>query len=280
MKVLYKKLGIFTTLCYCFGILLIAYLLISIPQDLKNLTLGLPINILEQVNPIFNKLNISIAIVLGLGMTSLILLIFNDRTASSNLQFSVAEKAKEEENAEWNYSEEQSEMNELVIQKIDQIIAENTDLKIASNKVLSAVCNEFEASQGAIYEACAEDNTRKVELICSFAYPIADSKKIVYEFGEGLVGQAAKEGKTLNIDSVPEGYIKILSGLGSSTPTNLILIPFINEGIVTGVAEIASFKRISKKEEDMLGKIFSKLAPKFVQAPEKAPVKKKITVVP
>lgn len=278
MKVLYKKIGLFTTLCYCLGILLIAYLLISIPQDLKNLSLGLPINILDQVNPLFNKLNISIAVVLGLGMTSLILLLFNDKTHAVNQQYFVAEKLKETKDENYQKTEEIKE-DELILQKTDKILEENNDLKITAKNILSAVCKEFEASQGAIYQTVIHENKRCVELISSFAYPLADSAKIVFEFGEGLVGQAAKEGKVFNIDSVPDGYIKILSGLGSSSPTNLIIIPFSSEGNVKGVAEIASFTKFTKKEEKILSNIFSKLALKFIPASEEVTSKKKTKIV-
>jgi hypothetical protein len=171
-------------------------LLISIPQDLSNISLGLPNNFLDQVNPMFNKLNISIAVVLGLGMISLILLIFNDTTTTTYQQYYVAEKIKEKE-AELNHLTQNKEEYNLILQKADQIINGKEDLKIINNKILSAVCKEFEASQGAIYKVVEEDGKRLIELISSFAYPIADSKKIVFEFGEGLVGQAAKEGKLL-----------------------------------------------------------------------------------
>lgn len=278
MKVLYKKIGLFTSLCYCFGILVIAYLLISIPQDLKNLSLGLPINILNQVDPIFNKLNVSITVVLGLGITSLVLLLFNDKSHSANHQYFVAEKIKETKIANNEQIEEQGE-DGLILQKTDKILAENKELKIVSNNILSAVCKEFEACQGAIYKTVIEENKRSIELISSFAYPISDSSKIVFEFGEGLVGQAAKEGRMLNIESVPDGYIKILSGLGSSSPTNLIIIPFLHEGEVKGVVEIASFKKFTKKEEETLNNIFSKLAIKYLPASEGVPSKKKTSTV-
>jgi len=281
MKVLYKKIGLFTTLCYCFGILLVAYLLISIPQDLKNLTLGLPINILDQVNPMFNKLNISIAVVLGLGMTSLVLLLFNEKASSSNQQYYVAGKAKESNLVTDQQAEEHSEGegNKEIMQKADQVLKESIDAKSAFNKILSTVCKEFEASQGAIYLAGMEDDKRYIELISSFAYPMADSMKIKYEFGEGLVGQSAKENKLFNIDSVPEGYIKIISGLGSASPTNLIIVPFSCEGSVKGVAEIASFKKFTKKEEETMSKIFSKLGQKFMTDSKEALPKQKTTIV-
>lgn len=281
MKVLHKKIGLLTTFCYCVGILFIAYLLISLPQDLKNLTLGLPINVLDQLEPMFNKLNISIAVVLTLGMTSLLLLLFNDKNNSSVQQFHVSESSniKSATNNKEQQEEEDKVESDVIFLNADKIIKDNADLLQTSGKILSLICKEFEASQAAIYRTISENDQKFVALISSFAYPVADEVEIKFEFGEGLVGQAAKESKIINIDSVPNGYINILSGLGSSSPTNLIILPIISEGIVRGIAEIASFKKFSKKDEDIIAQVLAKLAIIFQGDSEQTSLKKTASTV-
>ena len=66
-----------------------------------------------------------------------------------------------------------------------------------------------------------EANAR-VELKAGYALSIGESTVIKYEFGEGLIGQSAASGNTLYVDDVPEGYIKIVSGLGSASPKYLL----------------------------------------------------------
>src|SRR5205823_3261792 len=44
---------------------------------------------------------------------------------------------------------------------------------------------------------------------------------------------------------IPEGYIKISSGLGEGTPTNLAVMPILFEDQVLGVVELASFSRFT-----------------------------------
>jgi methyl-accepting chemotaxis protein len=87
-----------------------------------------------------------------------------------------------------------------------------------------------------------------VELQRGYALAIGESTIISYEFGEGLIGQAAAGGRSLYVDDVPEGYIKIVSGLGSASPKYLLIVPVKNEANVIGVIEIASFTPISEDQ--------------------------------
>lgn len=107
---------------------------------------------------------------------------------------------------------------------------------------LHAVCKQLEAGQGALYLSGMTDGTRIVELKNGYALNVGESTTIKYEFGEGLVGQSAAEGRTLYLDDVPEGYIKIISGLGSASPRYLLITPLKKDGKVLGVLEIASFR--------------------------------------
>ena len=60
----------------------------------------------------------------------------------------------------------------------------------------------------------------------------------VFQPGESLVGQAVREGRLIAVDDVPHGYIKVASGLGRVTVTQLLIAPFYNEGDIMGALEI------------------------------------------
>jgi methyl-accepting chemotaxis protein len=111
---------------------------------------------------------------------------------------------------------------------------------------LNAICKQLEAGQGAIYAVNESEEKRIVELQGGYALNIGESTTISYEFGEGLIGQAAVSGRSLYVDDVPEGYIKIVSGLGSASPKYLLIVPMKHDGQVLGVMEIASFTPISE----------------------------------
>jgi HAMP domain-containing protein/CheY-like chemotaxis protein/signal transduction histidine kinase len=61
-----------------------------------------------------------------------------------------------------------------------------------------------------------------------------------YRLGEGLVGQAAADRQRLLITDVPDNQIRVRSGLLSSRPRNVVVLPVLYEGRVKAVIELAS----------------------------------------
>jgi putative methionine-R-sulfoxide reductase with GAF domain len=74
-----------------------------------------------------------------------------------------------------------------------------------------------------------------------------------------LSGQVAKEGKMINIQNVPDGYIKILSGLGNATPSSMLIFPIKRNEEVLGVIELASFKNFTTDDEQFIKELSNKL---------------------
>lgn len=126
------------------------------------------------------------------------------------------------------------------------------------------LAKHFEASQGAFFLAKEKDGIRILDFIAGYAYHIPDSEAITFEFGEGLSGQVAKSGKLINLKTVPEGYITILSGLGSSSPKAMLIYPIIYNQKVVAVFELASFKSFEKEDEDFILKICNEIEPFFL----------------
>ncbi len=113
---------------------------------------------------------------------------------------------------------------------------------------LQAVCAQLEAGQGAAYMIEEKDGARKVELKSGYALSLAEGTVVAYGIGEGLIGQSAASGKTLYIDDVPTGYVKIVSGLGMASPKYLLIVPVKQAEKVMGVMEIATFSSITEDQ--------------------------------
>jgi methyl-accepting chemotaxis protein len=114
---------------------------------------------------------------------------------------------------------------------------------------LQAICKQIDAGLGAIYAIDGNDAaSRKVELKGGYALSIGESTIISYELGEGLIGQAAAGGKTLYVDDIPDGYIKVISGLGSASPKFLLIAPLKHQEQVLGVVEVATFTPVSNEQ--------------------------------
>ena len=155
------------------------------------------------------------------------------------------------------YKEKQDETNSAESTSIDNsqttisLETVKSSLKQAKNEKevlqsgLNTICKQLDAGQGAVYATITDGSIRKVELRAGYALSIGESAVITFEFGEGLVGQAAAGGRSIYVDEVPEGYIKIISGLGSASPRYLLIVPIKTNDQVIGVMEIASFTAIS-----------------------------------
>jgi CheY-like chemotaxis protein/signal transduction histidine kinase/HAMP domain-containing protein len=58
--------------------------------------------------------------------------------------------------------------------------------------------------------------------------------------GDGVAGQAARQGKLLSVTDLPEGYLPVASSLGSTAPRNVVAVPLVHEGEVRGVMELGA----------------------------------------
>lgn len=186
-----------------------------------------------------------------IGLTAIIVLLFS-RTNESGLTQNGAAVSKNKDGQEGaanqveNFNEE--EENNIDEHEYQKLFESKLPLDELSTQMLTRLCGQVEASQAALYFVNKNKNQRLLELKGSYAYILADSQVLTYEFGEGLVGQVAKTGKMAHVKEVPKGYIEIFSGLGHSEPGELLIIPLKKDDEVLAVAEIATFKPFSKSD--------------------------------
>jgi hypothetical protein len=111
--------------------------------------------------------------------------------------------------------------------------------------ILRAICQHLEVGIGAMYVRQGD----ALSLHATYALYRAEGELIQYQLGEGLVGQVAKDGKPIKLTQVPEGYMEVVSGLGSAYPHFLILYPVkdMNKD-VNAVIELATFKTFGAQE--------------------------------
>ena len=83
----------------------------------------------------------------------------------------------------------------------------------------------------------------------------ADSVPERFAPGEGLLGQAAREGRGSVIRNVPPGYLAIGSGLGSAKPAELLIAPLQINGEVEGVLELGFFHPVYEADAVLLERV-------------------------
>jgi HAMP domain-containing protein/signal transduction histidine kinase/CheY-like chemotaxis protein len=131
------------------------------------------------------------------------------------------------------------------------------DLAAVTQLIMSEVTPTVNAQHGAFFlaEPSAGGRTELV-LVASYGYtPRHSEMGNRVEFGEGLVGQAAFERKTIALNDVPPGYIKVGSGLGEASPADILVMPVLFEDQVLGVIELASLRPFSDVNRDFLDRI-------------------------
>ncbi len=184
----------------------------------------------------------------------------------------VVEETRQEEDSEEERLEKErleKERVQKIKDRLDESLNKNLsdlpesdkqDKKIISEKILSSLAEAYEITQAEIFLRDKTQETDKMVLSASYAFYIPEEKVFEFEMGEGLIGQVAKAGKSLNLNKLPQGYITVKSGLGSATPTNLTIVPWKDsEGDVYAIIEIAAFKEFNKNDIEIFENISDKV---------------------
>ncbi len=108
----------------------------------------------------------------------------------------------------------------------------------------------------------------RLKLVSSYAYKQRKRNDNEFKLGEGLVGQAALEKKSLLFSQVPEEHINlsIHSGLGTSLPHDIFVLPLIYEKQVLGILELAVARHFTKLEIEFIEQIADHVAISFKSA--------------
>ena len=124
------------------------------------------------------------------------------------------------------------------IVRLNDVMLGETDLAGLGNNVITEIATYLDAKVGAFFLTEDREKEPVLSLLGSYAYTKRKNLSNQFRFGEGLVGQSAREKKRILISNVPEDHIKVVSGLGESSPRFISVIPFLYENQVTGVIEI------------------------------------------
>ena len=252
MKSIAKNLSYILIILFILAILYSGYKLVVLPQDLIYQSKELDTDAFSSVQNVFNTLNLVIGLTLFIGLVTVYIV---GRRQNEKLVYVQKKKA---ESSKGNNSSEEADETTFDLSFVDEIVGGKDAGEEKYRKVLTALCSQLDASQGAIYLIQKEKNKRLAQLHSSYAMSLAESTTLSFEFGEGLVGQAAQSEKPMVVDDIPDNYIKIISGLGSASPTHLVVVPFKLNGKLYGVAELSSFRKFSDQDVKMVEQTLNK----------------------
>jgi len=124
-------------------------------------------------------------------------------------------------------------------------------LEQLGDQVLKFIAEYLDAHAGAFF-ALESGRFRRV---ATYGIPTGSSVPQSFEPGDGLLGQAAKDGRAFIVDPVPEGYLTVGSALGKSSPRQLFVAPVRTDGIVNGVIELGFVHPIDTATTDLFERV-------------------------
>ncbi|MFF8248055.1 HAMP domain-containing protein [Streptomyces griseus] len=155
--------------------------------------------------------------------------------------------------------------------RISGLMQGRRDLDDVASLIMSELTPVVSAQHGAFFLAMTAGDSDEVgpddgaassyelRMRGSYGYS-AGSMPTSFRPGETLIGTAAEEKRTIQVDNVPPGYLKISSGLGEAPPAHVIVLPVLFEGKVLGVIELASFQPFTHIQRDFLNQLAEMIA--------------------
>ncbi|NID16978.1 response regulator [Luteibacter yeojuensis] len=125
------------------------------------------------------------------------------------------------------------------VSAISARLQEATSYREFAGTLMSELATCLHAGLGVFY--VQRGDTGRLELLGSYGYKEQRQAPRSYDPGEGLVGQAAVERRTIVLRDVPEDYARIHSATGEAPPRSVVLLPVVSRDALLGVIEIAGF---------------------------------------
>jgi CheY-like chemotaxis protein/CHASE3 domain sensor protein len=122
-------------------------------------------------------------------------------------------------------------------------------LETLGANVLGFLARYLDAQVGAMY--IVEDG--QFRRFAGYALPPGyDAKADSLRPGDGLAGQALKENRVLTVHDVPANYLPVASSLGHANPTQLLIAPANDSGVVHAVIELGFFRTLQASDLELL----------------------------
>ncbi|MEA3495347.1 MAG: response regulator [Bacteroidota bacterium] len=146
------------------------------------------------------------------------------------------------------------------IVKINEVIRGEKDLSQLGSKLLSSLAEILEIQVAVVY---IKDGNNSFKLTSSYAFKSRKTANQQFALGEGIIGQAAIEKKTILYNEVSQDHIFISSGLGEISPSSILVSPLVFKNEVIAVIELASIKAFPDFQIEFIEKISESIAIAF-----------------
>ncbi|HZD47483.1 MAG TPA: response regulator, partial [Silvibacterium sp.] len=131
------------------------------------------------------------------------------------------------------------------------------DFAAFASRLFSRLSEIIPLLYGALY--LTDENHTRVTRVGGFAL---NHPNEILEFapGEGLVGQAAVERRSLTISTNEGDQIHVVTGMGTVAARTLLVVPVVNQDDVIAVLELAPVSSLSHRQQALLDALLPALA--------------------
>ncbi len=142
--------------------------------------------------------------------------------------------------------------------ELNEIMRGEQDLTVLTQNMINYLAAYVNAQAGIFFLAEGD----KFKLNSSYAYKQRKHNDNEFKIGEGLVGQAVFEKKSILFNQVAAEHVNISinSGLGESQPIDIFVIPLIYEEQILGVLELANSHSFTTTEIEFLEQVADNIA--------------------
>ncbi|MBF0165887.1 MAG: GAF domain-containing protein, partial [Magnetococcales bacterium] len=137
-------------------------------------------------------------------------------------------------------------------------LQQRTDAESFAGQLVHRLTPLLEGRHGACY--LFDEERRVLALRGWYGLDEATLTRRTIPIGENLVGLCAQKRQVLTVTALPEGYLKIGSGLGDAAPRGVLLAPLVFQDRILGVVEVASFLAFTPRHHALLESLLPVIA--------------------
>ncbi|MFK2878818.1 response regulator [Rhodanobacter hydrolyticus] len=141
---------------------------------------------------------------------------------------------------------------------ISRQLQEATSHREYAERLTGELMPLLKAGLGLLY--LHDETSRRLDLIGSYGLRLGANPAVHYLPGEGLVGQCAQSHRSIELDQLPDDYLRIDSGTGSALPRHLVILPVLLRDRLIGVLEFASFEAPTALHRQLLEQLLPMVA--------------------
>ena len=162
---------------------------------------------------------------------------------------------------ETEYMAEISEQNWIQSHSADivHLYSQHVEIDGLAKDFIYKLAYVTKASLGVFYLKEQFEGRTIFKKTASYANETGEAGRDIFELGEGLVGQCAKDKKIFILNDVPEEYHVISTGLGHIKPKSILMAPVLMKDDVSAVIELASLEPFTPVQTKLLEEVLDTL---------------------